>query len=234
MAKSKRPRDFNQRAKDVVDSATSKDDPIPKTADGKNADAVALGRAGGLKGGPARAAKLSAARRSEIAKQAAEARWKNKKTSPGGGATNQAPIPLNLILTRNVEHSLQSTKLYMTVMEENDISQKLLDLFKLFKARMITVDEVIKRLADMRLYGTLIGDEPGRYAFVFNKYTIISEGKASTDVKIWFHGKHWKGSARAAIRFTIYEYIKELNEAAKEGAAKFDSDFEDLGSDDEE
>jgi hypothetical protein len=42
----------------------------------KNPDAVTLGRLGGKKGGPARAAKLSAQRRQEIAKKAAEARWK--------------------------------------------------------------------------------------------------------------------------------------------------------------
>jgi hypothetical protein len=43
----------------------------------KNPAAVALGRLGGLKGGKARAKKLSAKRRSEIASRAAEARWKN-------------------------------------------------------------------------------------------------------------------------------------------------------------
>ena len=42
----------------------------------KNPYAVALGRLGGLKGGPARAQKLSATRRKEIAKNAAIARWK--------------------------------------------------------------------------------------------------------------------------------------------------------------
>ncbi|MCO5045040.1 MAG: hypothetical protein M9935_07165 [Kiritimatiellae bacterium] len=42
----------------------------------KNPAAVALGRLGGMKGGPARAAKLSAKRRSEIARQAVLARWK--------------------------------------------------------------------------------------------------------------------------------------------------------------
>jgi hypothetical protein len=40
-----------------------------------NPAAVALGRRGGLKGGKARAASLSAARRAEIAKKAAAARW---------------------------------------------------------------------------------------------------------------------------------------------------------------
>lgn len=48
---------------------------IPKTPDGKDPLAVALGRRGGLKGGPARAAKLSAKERSESAKKAARARW---------------------------------------------------------------------------------------------------------------------------------------------------------------
>jgi hypothetical protein len=41
----------------------------------KNAAAVELGRRGGLKGGVARAAKLSAKKRKEIAKKAAAARW---------------------------------------------------------------------------------------------------------------------------------------------------------------
>jgi hypothetical protein len=41
-----------------------------------NPAAVELGRRGGLKGGPARAAKLSAARRTAIARAAARARWR--------------------------------------------------------------------------------------------------------------------------------------------------------------
>lgn len=41
----------------------------------KNPAAVALGRLGGLKGGKARARKLSAERRKEIAQNAAKARW---------------------------------------------------------------------------------------------------------------------------------------------------------------
>lgn len=40
-----------------------------------NAAAAELGRRGGLKGGPARARKLTPARRSEIARAAAQARW---------------------------------------------------------------------------------------------------------------------------------------------------------------
>jgi hypothetical protein len=47
--------------------------PTPK----KNAAAVALGRLGGLKGGTARAERLTPERRSAIAKAAASKRWKN-------------------------------------------------------------------------------------------------------------------------------------------------------------
>lgn len=50
----------------------------PKTPAGKNPAAVALGRLGGLKGGKARAAKLSKAARARIAKKAARARWGSK------------------------------------------------------------------------------------------------------------------------------------------------------------
>ena len=45
----------------------------------KNPHAVALGKLGGKKGGKARAAKLSPERRSEIARQAARARWDREK-----------------------------------------------------------------------------------------------------------------------------------------------------------
>jgi hypothetical protein len=48
--------------------------------EGKNPAAVALGRLGGLKGGKARAAKLSATRRRAIAKKAALTRWKGHKS----------------------------------------------------------------------------------------------------------------------------------------------------------
>jgi hypothetical protein len=53
---------------------------IPKMPDGKDPLAVALGRRGGLKGGPARAASLSAPQRSASAKKAALARWQNRKS----------------------------------------------------------------------------------------------------------------------------------------------------------
>jgi hypothetical protein len=47
----------------------------------KNPAAVVLGRLGGLKGGKARAEKLSAKKRADIAKKAAKARWKSPKSS---------------------------------------------------------------------------------------------------------------------------------------------------------
>jgi len=76
MAKSKRPTDINQKAKSIVDIATGEAEDTLKTPEGKNAAAVALGRLGGKKGGKARAESLSAKRRSEIAKEAANARWR--------------------------------------------------------------------------------------------------------------------------------------------------------------
>lgn len=49
---------------------------LVRNVGGKDPAAVALGRKGGLKGGKARAAKLTAEQRSQIAKRAASARWR--------------------------------------------------------------------------------------------------------------------------------------------------------------
>ena len=73
---SKRPRDANQLAKLIVDMATGEVPADNVADDGKNPAAVALGRLGGLKGGNARAKKLSPRERTKIAKIAAAARWK--------------------------------------------------------------------------------------------------------------------------------------------------------------
>ena len=51
---------------------------VARTADGKNPFAAALGKLGGEKGGRARARSLSKKRRSEIARKAAQARWKKR------------------------------------------------------------------------------------------------------------------------------------------------------------
>ena len=72
---SKRPRDVNALAKLIADVATGQVE-LPKTDEGKDPAAVALGRKGGLKGGKARARLLSPERRSQIAKKAANRRWK--------------------------------------------------------------------------------------------------------------------------------------------------------------
>jgi len=67
---SKKPRDVNALAKAIVSEATRDPD------EGKDPAAVSLGRRGGLKGGKARAAKLTPELKSEIAKKAAAARWR--------------------------------------------------------------------------------------------------------------------------------------------------------------
>jgi hypothetical protein len=68
-------KDINQLAQSLVAQATAETLPV-KT---KNQAAVALGRLGGIKGGKARAAKLSLAKRREIAKNAASIRWAKTK-----------------------------------------------------------------------------------------------------------------------------------------------------------
>ncbi len=75
-AKPKRPRDPNALAFAIVAEATEEK---PKTAEPeKDPAAVALGRKGGLKGGKARAKKLTPEQRRKIAKKAAAARWAGK------------------------------------------------------------------------------------------------------------------------------------------------------------
>jgi hypothetical protein len=74
-----RPRDPNALAFQVMLESTGQ---APKTPPPeikpKNPAAVELGRLGGLKGGAARAAKLTPKKRSQIAARAAKARWKRK------------------------------------------------------------------------------------------------------------------------------------------------------------
>lgn len=72
--KKKKPIDLNQLAASIVQEATAESTPESNPPE-KNPAAVALGRLGGLKGGKARAEKLSAKKRSDIAKKAAKARW---------------------------------------------------------------------------------------------------------------------------------------------------------------
>lgn len=70
--------DFTVIARRVVEEAIGEHldgSPLSDKDAGKNPAAVALGKLGGPKGGKARAAKLSARRRIEIAKKAARTRW---------------------------------------------------------------------------------------------------------------------------------------------------------------
>jgi hypothetical protein len=73
----KRPRDPNALARQIVDEATGEAAPFDPDADNDPA-AVALGRRGGLKGGKARAAKMTAEERAAAARRAAEARWSRR------------------------------------------------------------------------------------------------------------------------------------------------------------
>ena len=71
----KRPSDINLLARQIVEEAIQEPLNPPKE---KNPAAVALGRLGGLKGGKARAEKLTPEQRKEIAKKTAQKRWKKK------------------------------------------------------------------------------------------------------------------------------------------------------------
>ena len=68
-------KDANQIAFDIVQQATGQAPKVSPPPE-KNPAAVTLGRLGGLKGGKARAAKLTPEERKEIARKAAEKRWK--------------------------------------------------------------------------------------------------------------------------------------------------------------
>jgi hypothetical protein len=72
-SKKQRLQDVNVLAASIVEEATSES--------GKNPHAVALGRLGGKKGGPARAKKLTSEQRRDIARKAARARWSREAKS---------------------------------------------------------------------------------------------------------------------------------------------------------
>lgn len=87
MKKKKPYSDVNVTAFEILQAATS--EPADDSHNGKptkkkdktekNPAAVALGRLGGLKGGNARAKSLSSKKRAEIARKAAQSRWKSKQ-----------------------------------------------------------------------------------------------------------------------------------------------------------
>jgi hypothetical protein len=71
--------DFTATAANVVSQAIGQDlfdgSELPDPNEGKDPQAIERGRLGGLKGGDARASKLTAKRRKQIAKKAAKSRW---------------------------------------------------------------------------------------------------------------------------------------------------------------
>lgn len=80
MPKRSSKRDVSEIAKSIVDKVADDVESVKEPAEPeKNPAAVALGRLGGKKGGPARAKKLTRERRSEIARKAARTRWSKKK-----------------------------------------------------------------------------------------------------------------------------------------------------------
>jgi len=84
-SRKRRPVDLNALAASIVADATDDEDmsELVEAEDTRDPAAVALGRKGGLKGGRARADKLTPEQRSEIARKAATARWAERDTRPG-------------------------------------------------------------------------------------------------------------------------------------------------------
>lgn len=79
MAKKAKDHDFTAVARRVVEQAIGEKldgSPLDDPNVGKDPAAIARGKLGGAKGGPARATKLSAPARRRIAALAAKARWK--------------------------------------------------------------------------------------------------------------------------------------------------------------
>lgn len=83
--RTKKAHDVNVRAFDIVSRATGEKPPTVKEPRKlrrrKHRNAVTAGKLGGLKGGNARSKKLTPEQRSEIARIAAQARWKKSGES---------------------------------------------------------------------------------------------------------------------------------------------------------
>ena len=73
---SNKKKDVNILASEIVGEATKEQE---NQLSERNPAAVALGKLGGLKGGKARAEKLTPERRREIAQRAAQSRWSKKE-----------------------------------------------------------------------------------------------------------------------------------------------------------
>lgn len=77
--RSSKPRDLNRQASEIVREATDEQPEAPAPDPPKDPAAVSLGRRGGLKGGRARAEKLTPEQRRKQARRAAQARWSRKR-----------------------------------------------------------------------------------------------------------------------------------------------------------
>ncbi|MGO8988801.1 MAG: hypothetical protein ACLQGU_08290 [bacterium] len=73
------PKDPNKLAYQIVKLSTEEPEPLKERSE-ISKYLSEIGKRGGLKGGPARAKKLSSKKRKEIAREAAKARWKRTKT----------------------------------------------------------------------------------------------------------------------------------------------------------
>lgn len=79
----KLPKDPNQLAYEIVRISTEDEEPAPEEPKKERSPIseylAEIGRRGGLKGGKARAEKLTPEQRKEIARKAAKARWEKKE-----------------------------------------------------------------------------------------------------------------------------------------------------------
>lgn len=155
--------------------------PEPKQ---KNPDAVALGRLGGLKGGNARAANLTADERRAIAKKGGEA--KRDKAKP-------------------VTTSIMSDNI--------DKDRRFNELRRQYLARAISLEALLKQIPETGEILSILVREDGSYACITYKwirYTFAENGTGA-DLHTWVPIKYWKPTLRAAVVYTLNKLHKEKN-----------------------
>lgn len=112
--RSSKARDFAAIAKNVVEKAIGEKlagSSLENPDEGKNPNAVALGRLGGEKGGRARAKSLSKERRREIVKKAAIARWKHRRSLRTHLMPNWNDVLTEIIQARNLHEANRKRQL---------------------------------------------------------------------------------------------------------------------------
>lgn len=167
----------------------------------KNPDAVALGKLGGLKGGNARAAKLSGEERSQIAKQGAAARW--DKTKDNQPKTNPA------------------------MNEQIEKDRKFNELRRQYLTREITLEALLKQIPETGEVLLILMRDDGTFACLTGKWARYTnnDDASGCDLHTWIPARYWKPSLRQAIVYTLNKLHKEKNNLLFE-----DSDGEDLGA----